>query len=147
MAFCVRSDVTGGHLQTGKKTVPIENPLALTGGTNEAFGEFTTNSEGDLTKVKQKVPGGILGLTGRTWLLEFFGSDALTLYATTELAGIPNNFTFSSVTLPIKVHLTTPSNVLGSNATSARTATRSSTSKTVSTWTTRLPRRAPAVVN
>jgi hypothetical protein len=115
MAFCVRSDVTGGHLQMGKKDVPIENPLKLTGGVNEVFGEFTANSEGGLSKTKQKVPGGVIGLTGLTWLLEFFGSDALTLYATTELAGIPSNFTFGTVTLPIKVHLETPSGVLGSN--------------------------------
>jgi hypothetical protein len=115
MTYCVRSDVKGGHLQTGKKNVPIEKPLKLTGGTNEFFEEFTANSEGGLSKVAQKVPGGVIGLTGLTWLLEFFGSDALTLYATTELAGIPSNFTFSTVTLPIKVHLTTPSGVLGNN--------------------------------
>jgi len=115
MVFCVRSDVTGGHLKMGKKDVPIEKPLKLTGGTNGEFGEFTANAEGGLSKVQQKVPGGVLGLTGLTWLLEFFGSDALTLYATTELAGIPSNFTFSSVTLPIKVHLETPSGVLGKN--------------------------------
>jgi hypothetical protein len=115
MVFCVRSDVTGGHLQMGTKNVPIENPLKLTGGTNAFFEEFTANAEGGLSKVKQKVPGGVLGLTGLTWLLEFFGSDALTLYAVTELAGIPSNFTFSSVTLPIKVHLETPSGVLGKN--------------------------------
>lgn len=115
MVFCVRSDVTGGHLLMGKKDVPVENPLKLTGGVNSVFGEFTANSEGGLSKVKQKVPGGVIGLTGLTWLLEFFGSDALTLYATTELAGIPSNFTFSTVTLPIKAHLETPSNVLGKN--------------------------------
>jgi hypothetical protein len=115
MVFCVRSDVKGGHLQFGTKNVPIEKPLVLTGGTNGEFGEFTANSEGGLSKVPQKVPGGVLGLTGLTWLLEFFGSEALTLYGTTELAGIPSNFTFSTVTLPIKVHLTTPSGVLGNN--------------------------------
>lgn len=113
MVFCVRSDVTGGHLQMGTKNVPIEKPLKLTGGTNGAFEEFTANSEGGLSKVQQKVPGGVLGLTGLTWLLEFFGSEALTLYAVTELAGVPSNFTFSTVTLPIKVHLETPSGVLG----------------------------------
>jgi hypothetical protein len=113
--FCVHSLVKGGHLQMGSKTVPIENPLTLTGGTNAAFEEFTANSEGGLSKTPQKVPGGVLGLTGLTWLLEFFGSEALTLYATTELAGIPSNFTFETVTLPIKVHLTTPSGVLGNN--------------------------------
>lgn len=115
MFFCVRSDITGGHLLMGSKNAPIENPLKLTGGTNVEFGEFTANSEGGLSKVKQKVPGGVIGLTGLTWLLEFFGSDALTLYAVTELAGIPSNFTPTSVTLPIKVHLETPSNVLGKN--------------------------------
>jgi hypothetical protein len=111
--FCVRSDVTGGHLKMGKKDVPIEKPLKLTGGTNGSFGEFEANSEGGLSKVQQKVPGGVIGLTGLTWLLEFFGSEALTLYATTELAGIPSEFDFNHVTLPIKVHLETPSGVLG----------------------------------
>jgi hypothetical protein len=115
MTFCVRSDVLGGHLKMGSKDVPIEKPLALTGGTDASFEGFTANSEGGLTKVQQKVPGGVLGLTGLTWLLEFFGSEALTLYAVTELAGIPSNFTFSTVTLPIKVHLETPSGVLGKN--------------------------------
>lgn len=113
LEFCIRSDVTGGHLKMGTKNVPIEKPLALTGGTNGVFEEFTANSEGGLTKVQQKVPGGVLGLTGLTWLLEFFGSEALTLYAVTELAGIPSNFDFNHVTLPIKVHLETPSGVLG----------------------------------
>ncbi|MGC1853260.1 MAG: hypothetical protein WA687_12560 [Solirubrobacterales bacterium] len=112
---CVRSDVLDGHLQMGSKDVPIENPLVITGGVNSELEGFTANSFGGLSKVKQKVPGGVLGLTGLTWLLEFFGSDALTLYATTELAGAPSEFAFSSVTFPIKVHLETPSNVLGSN--------------------------------
>ena len=111
---CIRSDVTGGHLQTGSKTVPIENPLTISGGVNQFLEGFAYNSQGGLSKVKQKVPGGVVGLTGLTWLLELFGSDALTLYATTELAGTPSNFKFSSVTLPIKVHLTNPGGLIGS---------------------------------
>jgi hypothetical protein len=114
LALCLHSDITGGHLQMGTKTVPIENPLTLSGGADENFEGFSFNSKGGLSKVKQKVPGGVIGLTGLTWLLEFFGSDALTLYAETELAGTPTNFTISTVTIPIKVHLTTPSGVLGS---------------------------------
>lgn len=113
--ICIRSDVTGGHLQTGSKDVPIENPLLLSGGVDFAFEGFTAGPEGGLSKTAQKVPGGVLGLTGLTWLLEFFGSEALTLYATTELAGIPSGFTIETVTLPIKVHLTSPSGVLGNN--------------------------------
>lgn len=113
--ICVRSDVTGGFLQMGKKTVPIEHPLVLSGGVDEEFENFTAGPEGGLSKVKQKVPGGVLGLTGLTWLLEFFGSEALTLYGTTELAGVPSEFAFSTVTLPIKVHLTNPGGLLGNN--------------------------------
>lgn len=113
--ICLTSEVTGGHLQMGTKTVPIENPLTLAGGVNAAFEEFTPGPGGGLSKVKQKVPGGVIGLTGLTWLLEFFGSDALTLYATTELAGAPTGFNIESVTIPIKAHLTTPSGVLGNN--------------------------------
>lgn len=112
--LCIRSDVTGGHLNVGNREVPIEHPLKLVGGVNEEFEEFTANSEGGLSKTAQKVPGGVIGLTGLTWLLEFFGSEALTLYATTELAGVPSEFAFNTVTLPIKVHLTNPSGLLGS---------------------------------
>jgi hypothetical protein len=115
LEFCLASKVTGGHLQMGKKTVPIENPLTLSGAVNESLEEFTAGPEGGLSKTAQKVPGGVLGLTGLTWLLEFFGSEALTLYATTELAAQPTGFTIETVTLPIKVHLTTPSGVLGSS--------------------------------
>jgi hypothetical protein len=115
LVFCVRSDVSGGHIQMGSKTVPIENPLTLVGGTDGEFEGFTANQFGGLSKTKQKVPGGVIGLTGLTWLLEFFGSDALTLYATTELAGTPTGFNPQGVTLPIKIHLETPSGVLGNN--------------------------------
>ena len=114
LSVCLFSEISGGHLQVGSKDVPIESPLTLSGGAEQDFEGFSYNSKGGLSKVKQKVPGGVIGLTGLTWLLEFFGSDALTLYATTELAGTPTNFTISSVTIPIKVHLTTPSGVLGS---------------------------------
>jgi hypothetical protein len=111
--ICIRSDVTGGHLHVGKKEVPIENPLTLSGGTNSSFENFAFNSKGGLSPTKQKVPGGVIGLTGLTELLEFFGSEALTLYAETQLAGVPSNFTFATVTLPIKVHLI--NGLLGSN--------------------------------
>ena len=113
LSTCIRSDVTGGYLQTGSKTVPIENPLTISGGLEEDLEGFDYNSQGGLSKTKQKVPGGLVGLTGLTWLLELFGSEALTLYATTELAGTPSNFNFDSVTLPIKVHLTNPGGLIG----------------------------------
>jgi hypothetical protein len=62
--------------------------------------------------VKQKVPGGVIGLTGLTWLLEFLGSEALTLHAVTEAVGIPA-VNPHEIDLPIRVHLV--NSVLGSN--------------------------------
>lgn len=113
LTFCLRSVVTGGHLQAGKQDVPIENPITLTGGVNEAFEDFSYNAEGGLAKVKQEVPGGVVGLTGLSWLIKLLPVSALKLYAVTELAGPPSHLTFSTVTLPIKVHLVNP--VLGNN--------------------------------
>jgi hypothetical protein len=104
IALCLRSVVTGGHVKLGSKEVPITNPIVLSGGTEEGLTGFAANSKGGLTPVKQKVPGGVIGLTGLTWLAEFLGSEALTLYAVTEAAGQPNIGLFE-LTLPVKVHL------------------------------------------
>lgn len=113
LSTCIRSEVTGGHLTMGSKTVPVENPLTISGGLNPFLEGFDYNENGGLSKVKQKVPGGVIGLTGLTWLLELFGSEALTLYGISELAGDPSGFTFNTVTLPIKVHLVNPGGLLG----------------------------------
>jgi hypothetical protein len=103
---CVRSEITSGHFNMGNKEVPIEKAITLTGGIESIFGSpLYFNSEGGLSKAKQKVPGGVIGLTGLTWLFEFLGSEALTLYATTELAGTPFLAGFEFAQLPIKVHL------------------------------------------
>ncbi|MET0557267.1 MAG: hypothetical protein ABW065_01155 [Solirubrobacterales bacterium] len=104
---CVRSDIVGGHFNMGNKEVPIEKPITLTGGVENIFAPSPVlfNSEGGLTKAKQKVPGGVIGLTGLTWLLEFLGSEALTLYATAELAGTPVIAGTAFAALPLKVHL------------------------------------------
>jgi hypothetical protein len=111
---CVRSEIFSGRFKLGNKEVPIEKPITLTGGVENIFSPSPVlfNSEGGLTKVKQKVPGGVIGLTGLTWLLEFLGSEALTLYATAELAGTPVIAGTSFAQLPLKVHL--ENGVLGS---------------------------------
>src|SRR5881394_230466 len=114
--LCLRNVITGGHFQMGKKDVPITNAIVLSGGSDVNFENFAANSKGGLIPVQQTVPGGVTGLTGLTWLLEFFGVSALSLYATTELAGAPDpNPLKEPIELPIRVHLTTPSGVLGSN--------------------------------
>ena len=112
VAGCLYSEITGGHFQMGTKDVPLEKTITISGGFEEGLLNFTANSKGGLSPVKQKVPGGVVGLTGLTWLLELFGSEALTLYATTEAAGQPT-LGFTTITLPIRVHLTNPGGLIG----------------------------------
>jgi hypothetical protein len=102
---CLRAVVKSGRLKLGNKDTPITNPIIITGGVNEELGEFHANSEGGLKPAKQKVPGGVIGLTGLTWLLEFLGSEALTLYATAEAAGLPVFEGVNNITLPLRIHL------------------------------------------
>ena len=63
-AFCHRATIKSGHFQMGTKDVPIEKPMTLTWGTDFEQDKYFVNSKGGLSKVKQKVPGGIIGLTG-----------------------------------------------------------------------------------
>jgi hypothetical protein len=109
---CIRTDITGGHFQMGSKDVPIKNPMVLTGGIEDELKGFQYNSEGGLSQVKQEVPGGIIGLTGLDWLINFLNAEQLKLYAVTELAGTPVLGGLTSAQLPIKAHLINP--VLGS---------------------------------
>jgi hypothetical protein len=113
VAACVFSTVSSGHFKIGNREVPIANPITLGGGTEAGLLNFTNNSKGGLSKTKEKVPGGVIGLTGLTWLLEFLGSEALTLYAVAELAGQPSFQGLSEFTLPLKFHLI--NSVLGNN--------------------------------
>lgn len=106
---CVRSVVNGGHFQMGTKDVPLSKPMTLTGGANASLEGFTANAEGGLSPVKQQVPGGIIGLTGLDWLVNFLGVEQLKLYAVTELVGVPS--IGETIKLPIRVHLINP--VLG----------------------------------
>lgn len=102
--FCIHSVIKGGHFQMGSKDVPISSPIVLTGNVDAELEHFSANAQGGLKPAKQKVPGGVVGLTGLTWLLEFLGSEALTLYAVTEAVGAPS-LSFEEISLPIRVHL------------------------------------------
>lgn len=107
---CLHSVIKSGHVKIGSKDVPIANPISLNGGLLPG-GAITANAKGGLSPVKQAVPGGVIGLTGLDWLVNFLGVDALKLFAVTELAGQPVLGT--TLSLPIKVHLVNP--VLGNN--------------------------------
>jgi hypothetical protein len=113
ISSCIHSVVQSGKFKLGTKEVPIEKPIPLTGGTSELTGPIVFNSEGGLGVVNQKVPGGVIGLTGLTWLLEFLGSEALTLYAAAELVGTPVAEGLGVLKLPLRTHMI--NNVLGKN--------------------------------
>jgi len=108
---CLRSVIKSGNFKMGNKNVPITNQITLSGGVNGSLGGFVANSKGGLTPVKQQVPGGVIGLTGLDWLVNFLGVEALKLYAVTELVGEP--VVGEGITLPLRVHLINP--VLGNN--------------------------------
>jgi len=110
-AVCLRSVVTSGHFKMGNKDVPITNPMTLSGGLDGNLRNFAKSPAGGLTPVKQTVPGGVIGLTGLDWLVNFLSLDGLKLYAVTELAGVPE--LGETLKLPIRVHLINP--VLGNN--------------------------------
>jgi len=107
---CLYSIIKSGHFEMGNKDVPITNPITMTGGLNNTLGGFSANSQGGLKPVKQQVPGGVIGLTGLDWLVNFLSLEGLKLYAVTELVGQPQ--VGEALTLPIRVHLINP--VLGS---------------------------------
>jgi hypothetical protein len=112
--LCQRAVIDGGHFQMGSKDVPIKNPIILSGGVALETGAVVANSKGGMTQAKQQVPGGIIGLTGLDWLVNFLSIEELKLYAVTEIAGQPFVKGFGSkVELPIRVHLINP--VLGNN--------------------------------
>jgi hypothetical protein len=110
---CLTSTITSGNLHLGNKETKITSPITLSGGINEFSEEFSYTSSGGLSKAKQKVEGGVIGLTGLTWLAEFLGVEALTLYATAELAGTPKINNVEDIELPLKVHLENTTGVLG----------------------------------
>lgn len=110
IAACIYSEITGGHFQMGSKDVPISNPIPLSGGVNGFLSGFAATAEGGLKPVKQLVPGGVIGITGLDWLVNFLNLEGLKLYAVTELVGVPE--IGEELSLPIRVHLINP--VLGS---------------------------------
>jgi hypothetical protein len=115
IATCLTSTINSGNLHLGNKETKITVPIKLSGGIGPEGGPIAASPAGGLSKSKQKVEGGVIGLTGLTWLAEFLGIEALTLYATAELAGIPTVKNIEDITLPLKVHLENTTGVLGSS--------------------------------
>jgi len=121
---CLYSETTSGFVQTGKKTVPIKNPVVLQGGfVPTESGELTfIPAEGGntLTKVPQPVPGGLLGITAPSWwpsilrnlFNETINNGFTGVTATMELVGSAKvnpgalvSGTETAVSLPVRIKL------------------------------------------
>jgi hypothetical protein len=146
---CVHANTESGEFIVGKKTVPIEKTITLQGGLREVGEtgklEFVAAKDGNtLTKVAQKVPGGLAGFVNCTeikgsGLLEkaerasceaIFENGLTGVMATTELAAPASSIQIdlgnllnaegTALQLPVKVHLENPlfgsSCYVGSNA-------------------------------
>lgn len=110
--ICFNTVFTSGEFQVGGIEFPIVHPIAYSGGLTPSY-EVDFNASGGIPPAAQSVPGGIVGLTGLTWLAELLGSAEQTLYAHIELAGMPGPPLPETLALPVKIHLT--NTVLGSN--------------------------------
>jgi hypothetical protein len=131
---CIVAKTESGEFVVGKKTVPIEVPITLQGGSheNETTGALTFyGAEGGetLSHSPQGVPGGLLGLvnckeikgsgfleTAARLTCEWVFENSLTgVKATTELAASPETIGLNlqyllaeigpALSLPVKVHL------------------------------------------
>ena len=132
---CVHSVNSGGTVVLGSKTVTIEKSVTLQGGYSKPVEEFSkffaaTNGE-TLTKAKQNVPGGLLGIVPPESspplvkaLTKFFFENSITgVTSTLELAKPASEIKLSenhlaegegvALKLPVKVHLENP--FLGKN--------------------------------
>ena len=114
VAQCIKYVFESGHLKLGSKSIQVTNPIVLRGAYQQSTGNFLFNSEGGIVPVRQAVTGGLIGVTGLSWLDEAVeNSSALKLYASVELAGNPGSVFEPNLALPIKVHLENP--LLGSS--------------------------------
>lgn len=132
---CLYSLNTGGEVVLGKKIVKVENPVTIQGGytlpaesgPEEGFSKFVAAVGADtLTKAKQNVPGGLLGIvppekspTLVKLLSKFFFENSLTgVTSTLELAKPASEIRVSEIALalgegvvlkmPVRVHLENP---------------------------------------
>lgn len=108
---CFHTVFTNGEFQVGSLEFPISSPITYSGGYT-ASNEVDFNSFGGMPPVPQSVPGGIVGLTGLTWLAEVLTSAEQEVDADIELAGTPGPPLPETLSLPVKIHLTNP--ILGS---------------------------------
>lgn len=99
-AACVVTDITSGHLQLGSKDTPITDPIKLVVGITDTGQAVPGSFDGG----RQRIPGGLIGMTGLDWLRFIYPFNALQIYAEAELAGPVTN-PLEIIGLPLKVRL------------------------------------------
>lgn len=127
---CIYAVTESGEVILGNKTVKIESPVVIQGSYKKPVANVSgfigaTNGE-TLTKVKQNVPGGLLGIVPPEKsgalvkaLSKFFFENGLTgVTSTLELAQSASNITVNELNLtekegvamklPVRVHLENP---------------------------------------
>lgn len=105
ITFCVSATVNSGHLQMGSKDTPITDPIKILGGRATTTGQFFV---GSFDGGRQRIPGGLVGITGLDWLNLLFPNSVLNVYAESELAGAPGDPLALNFPLPLKVRLINP---------------------------------------
>jgi hypothetical protein len=97
---CAVISVSGGHLLMGTKDTPIEDPIkmvmSITSDQQTVIGSFDGG--------RQRIPGGLIGMTGLDWLRFIYPFGLLQIYAEPQLAGTVTN-PLDAIGLPLKVRL------------------------------------------
>jgi hypothetical protein len=140
--LCLVAESESGSLTTGRKTVPITDPITLQGGLHELKEEelelIAAEDGNTLSRSPQTVPGGLLGVVApevlpplvRTILNEAINKGPTGVTATTELAAPASTIRMNlnhlvegegtTFVLPVKVKLDNPflgpNCYIGSNA-------------------------------
>jgi hypothetical protein len=126
-AACVYAQTDGGEFTVGARTVPLENPITLQGGTlenEEGEATFYAAEDGEtISKTPEYVPGGLFNLKPPEWWSEeakkkyeeMINKGLTGVTETTELAGPASNIGFNkfnlifeegtALELPVKVKL------------------------------------------
>lgn len=104
IALCVITNVEDGHIKLGNTNTPITDPIELVIGVTANDQAFVGNFDGG----RQKVPGGLTGISGLDWLTDLFPLGLLEVYAEAELVGPVTNPTGGPIGLPLRIKLDNP---------------------------------------
>jgi hypothetical protein len=99
---CATNVISSGRLKLGTKDTPITDPIKLVAGINVNGDARVGSFDGG----RQRIPGGLIGMTGLDWLRFIYPFNLLQIYAEAQLAGSnPVSNITGDPTLRLKVRL------------------------------------------